>query len=290
MVNWEPSTAGNLAFPSSWTILFAVVPTSTLISLVPTFIPVPSPTAKDLLAAILPPLLAVRPGPAVRTTLVWSICLSASTPDKSSWSIWLALIDIVSGPTVIPFPAPIEIVLLAEISPPPNRPLPAVIDTVVWSICSLATKPLRLSCTICASLVLTWPALTEIPTPAPTFIVLEVVRSPPPVNPVPAIISTLEWSICSLASKPGRLSWFKVIDPPKAVSLLLIVIEELANWLLLIPPALTATSPLDTVKSAAAKEAIPLVEVDASDIFVFVTAVIWPVALTVSTGIERAVP
>ena len=34
----------------------------------------------------------------------------------------------------------ISIVLLVEISPPPVNPLPAVIVTPVWSMCSLATK------------------------------------------------------------------------------------------------------------------------------------------------------
>jgi len=36
-------------------------------------------------------------------------------------------------------------VLVPEMSPPPLSPVPAVIDTEVWSMCSFATNPLRLS-------------------------------------------------------------------------------------------------------------------------------------------------
>ena len=51
-------------------------------------------------------------------------------------------------------------------------------------MCSLATKPLKLSCTISESLVLTELVATLIPVPAPTSSVAEVV--PPPVRPSPA--------------------------------------------------------------------------------------------------------
>jgi hypothetical protein len=40
-------------------------------------------------------------------------------------------------------------VLVAEISPPPLNPLPAVIDTAVWSICLFAEYPVVESCDIC---------------------------------------------------------------------------------------------------------------------------------------------
>jgi hypothetical protein len=49
-------------------------------------------------------------------------------------------------------------------------------------------------------------ALTVIPVPAPILRVLDVVISPPPVKPAPAVIVTPEWSICSLATKPDKLS------------------------------------------------------------------------------------
>ena len=55
------------------------------------------------------------------------------------------------------------------------------------STCSLATKPLRLSCTIALSFVLMLSAATVIPVPAPILNVLLAVISPPPVNPEPAV-------------------------------------------------------------------------------------------------------
>jgi len=45
-------------------------------------------------------------------------------------------------------------------------------------------------------------ALTVIPVPCPTFNARVVVMDPPPVKPDPAVILTLEWSICSFATKP----------------------------------------------------------------------------------------
>ena len=44
-------------------------------------------------------------------------------------------------------------VLVLVKSPPPDKPVPALILTVLWSICSLATKPDKLSCTISESVV-----------------------------------------------------------------------------------------------------------------------------------------
>ena len=44
-------------------------------------------------------------------------------------------------------------------------------------------------------------ALAVIPVPPTTFKVLLAAIVPPPVNPVPAITETPEWSICSLATK-----------------------------------------------------------------------------------------
>ena len=50
-----------------------------------------------------------------------------------------------SAATLIPSPCPTANDLLAVISPPPVRPAPAVNETPLWSICSFATNPLRLS-------------------------------------------------------------------------------------------------------------------------------------------------
>jgi len=102
-------------------------------------------------------------------------------------------------------------VLLAVISPPPDKPVPAVNVTALWSICSLATNPLKLSWTISLSLVDIVSALTVIPVPSPTFIVLVVAIVPPPVKPLPAIIDTAVWSICSLATKLVIASWSTLI-------------------------------------------------------------------------------
>ena len=87
---------------------------------------------------------------------------------------------------VIPSPPTTFIVLDDAIVPPPVNPLPAVIETPLWSICSLATNPLKLSCTIALSSVLIASAATEIPVPAPTFKVTPPL-APPPVRPEPAV-------------------------------------------------------------------------------------------------------
>ena len=49
-------------------------------------------------------------------------------------------------------------------------------------------------------------AFTVTPVPAPTAISLVAVISPPPVKPAPAVIDTPEWSICSFATNPDKLS------------------------------------------------------------------------------------
>ena len=77
--------------------------------------------------------------------------------------------------TVIPVPPTTLNVLLVVISPPPVRPAPAVKVTPEWSMCSLATKPLKLSCTISESFVAN---------------VLSLANVPPPLNPVPAVSVT----------------------------------------------------------------------------------------------------
>ena len=94
--------------------------------------------------------------------------------------------------TVIPVPAPTAISLVAAIVPPPVSPAPAVILTPVWSICSLATKPERLSCTISPSFVAMSSALAVIPVPPTTLIVRVDAIVPPPVKPAPAVTLTLE--------------------------------------------------------------------------------------------------
>lgn len=43
----------------------------------------------------------------------------------------------------------IEIVLVVEISPPPVKPLPADIETAVWSMCLFAEYPVVESCETC---------------------------------------------------------------------------------------------------------------------------------------------
>ena len=55
--------------------------------------------------------------------------------------------------TVTPVPSPTASVLFDAIVPPPVKPSPAVIDTAEWSICSLATKFVVESWSICAELL-----------------------------------------------------------------------------------------------------------------------------------------
>ena len=68
-----------------------------------------------------------------------------------------------SALAVIPSPPTTLNVLLAVISPPPVRPVPAVNETPLWLICSFVTKPAKLSC--CISLSTAWnaPLLKETP-------------------------------------------------------------------------------------------------------------------------------
>ena len=58
------------------------------------------------------------------------------------------------------------IVLVEAIVPPPVKPVPAVILTEVWSMCSFATKPVVESCVI-------WPEPETTPSP----VVLNTVAS-----------------------------------------------------------------------------------------------------------------
>ena len=44
-------------------------------------------------------------------------------------------------------------VLVAVMSPPPCKPVPVAMLTAEWSTCSFATKPLKLSWTMSASVV-----------------------------------------------------------------------------------------------------------------------------------------
>ena len=53
------------------------------------------------------------------------------------------------------FAESISIVLDKAIVPPPDKPLPATIDTPLCATCSSATNPDKLSCTI-------WPSLDVI--------------------------------------------------------------------------------------------------------------------------------
>lgn len=76
-----------------------------------------------------------------------------------------------------------------------------------------ATKEPLISEEICAEPLITPSPLYE---PLIADLKVESVKSianvlveaivPPPVNPVPAVTETEEWSICSLATKPLRLS------------------------------------------------------------------------------------
>jgi len=107
---------------------------------------------------------------------------------------------------VIPSPPTTLIVLVEAIVPPPVKPSPAVIETPLWSMCSFATKPLKLSCTISESLVVISFEFAVIPVPPTTFIVLFAAIVPPPVKPAPAVIETDEWSMCSFATNPLKSS------------------------------------------------------------------------------------
>ena len=65
LVNCEPSTAGNLAEPSNWTILFAVVPTSILRATEPVVPPLPLAKPMPALTAVMSPPAAPAPLPGI---------------------------------------------------------------------------------------------------------------------------------------------------------------------------------------------------------------------------------
>ena len=75
-------------------------------------------------------------------------------------------------------------VLLAAIVPPPLKPVPAVNVTPLWSMCSLATNPLKLSWTISPSVVVISLALAVMPVPPMTFKTEFVAVIPAPANKV----------------------------------------------------------------------------------------------------------
>ena len=80
-----------------------------------------------------------------------SILVCASSPIiKSSANtdvivVWAAVIAISFALAVIPSPPITFKVLVAAIVPPPVSPVPAVTLTPLWSMCSFATNPLKLS-------------------------------------------------------------------------------------------------------------------------------------------------
>ena len=108
------------------------------------------------------------------------------------------------------------------ILPPPLSPVPAVILTPLWSMCSFATKPFVESCATCA----------------------EPVTTPTPPNKVSS-----------------------VIEPPRDTDVPLIVIAEFNNLPFAIEPANSSfdtplffivTAPLLTLKLSELNDAIPL--------------------------------
>ena len=61
-------------------------------------------------------------------------------------------------------------VLVEAIVPPPLSPVPAVIETEEWSMCSFATNPLKSSCTISESVVDKVSPVNVIPVPPAKFV------------------------------------------------------------------------------------------------------------------------
>ena len=117
-------------------------------------------------------------------------------------------------------PVAIERVLVAEISPPPVKPLPAVIVTDVWSICLFAEYPVVESCDTCAE-----------PLNAPIALpIAAAVIEPPKAVDVPAIlIVLLVIDVPLICDEPDTIPLFpvivaKVIVPPNAVEVPAIVI------------------------------------------------------------------
>ena len=92
--------------------------------------------------------------------------VNVCSPEKTLLAFVLATVlstSISSAFTVIPSPAPTFIVLDVVILPPPIKPLPAVILTPLWSMCSLETKPVVESCDICTDeLTIVFPSNVEI--------------------------------------------------------------------------------------------------------------------------------
>ena len=193
----------------SWTISLSFVNTPELLDV----IPVLALTDSVLVDVRSPP--PDKPLPADTDTLEWSMCSLATNPDKSSWTIppdpakrpeelatipVLAFTKIPDELAIIPLLALTANVLVAVISPPPVKPLPAVTLTELWLMCSFAIKLLRPSWSISPGTANTPEEFADIPVFAFTANDLEAVISPPPDNPLPAESVTPEWSICSLAS------------------------------------------------------------------------------------------
>src|SRR6056300_438088 len=113
--------------------------------------------------------------------------------------------------TVTPVPAPIFNVLSAAIVPPPVKPLPAITLTLVWSMCSFATKFVAASWSTCAE---------PLNTPSSSTIAAAVIEPPNDVD-VPAIVIA-EFVNFALAIEPANISFSTeplaiVKAPPAAI-------------------------------------------------------------------------
>jgi len=114
----------------------------------------------------------------------------------------------------------IESVLVELISPPPVKPLPADIETAVWSMCLFAEYPVVESCDTCAE-----------PLNAPIALpITAAVIEPPKAVDVPAIlIVLLVIDVPLICDEPDTIPLFpvivaNVIVPPNAVEVPAIVI------------------------------------------------------------------
>src|SRR5210317_5196 len=91
---------------------------------------------------------------------------------------------------------------LDKSNPVPAVKLPDISDAICVEL-ETTLSPVVLNTVVSTA---TESATTDIPSPAPTLIVLVDVIVPPPVKPLPAVILTELWSMCSLETNPLKLS------------------------------------------------------------------------------------
>ena len=150
-----------------------------------------SPDISNDVASISPEVLNITLSPPSTLNIIWlsvakSISLSESLP-ITKLALTTDVIPVCAASTAN--------VLFDAIVPPPDKPVPAVSVTDVWSICSLATKLVNASWLPLIVIWLPLPAV-EIPAPSPAISNVSLSKSidnAPPLSPWKSRSDAVSW-------------------------------------------------------------------------------------------------